>query len=86
MIGRLLIILKNDFFTRTFIARKKKSIMSSVIKGTLDKYDYKINLYQTCQLILPMHFHFISFFVNSIIPRVSHRPLCCVFIDVDFEK
>ena len=26
------------------------------------------------------------FFVNSIIPRVSQRPLCCVFIEVDFEK
>ena len=24
--------------------------------------------------------------MNSIIPRVSHRPLCCVLIKVDFEK
>ena len=24
--------------------------------------------------------------MNSIIPRVSHRPLCCVFIEVKFEK
>ena len=33
-----------------------------------------------------MGFHVMRYFVNSIIPRVSHRPLCCVFIEVDFEK
>ena len=46
--------------------------------------NYRINLYQTFQLVLPMGFHFMKSFVNSI--RVSHRPLCCVFIEVDFEK
>ena len=65
------------------------------IKGTLDKYsillfgsnsieNFKISQYQTFQQILPMHFHFMWSFVKSIIPRVSHRPLYCVFID--FEK
>ena len=65
------------------------------IKGALDKYsiylfvpnskeNYEINQYQTFQLILPMRFHFMRYFVISIIPRVSHRPLCCVFIEVDF--
>ena len=72
---------------------------SGMLKGALDKcsiylfvsnsmenYMYKINRYQTFQLILPMCFHFMRSFVNSIIPWVSHRPLCCVFIEVDFEK
>ena len=33
-----------------------------------------------------MRFHFIWFLVNNIIPRVSHRPLYYVFIEVDFKK
>ena len=33
-----------------------------------------------------MRFHFTRYFVNSIIFRVSHRLLYCVFIEVDFEK
>ena len=33
-----------------------------------------------------MCFHFMRYFVNSIIFRVSHRLLYCVFIKVDFEK
>ena len=33
-----------------------------------------------------MRFHFMRYFVNSIIFRVSHRLLYCVFIEVDFEK
>ena len=67
------------------------------IKGALDKYhiylflsyfieDFKSNQYQNFQLILPMHFHFLRYFVNSIIFRVSYRLLYCVFIEVDFEK
>ena len=50
------------------------------------KEDFKLNQYQNFQLILPMCFHFMRYFVNSIIFRVSHRLLYCVFIEVDFEK
>ena len=67
------------------------------IKGALDKYniylyvsyfieDFKLNQYRNFQLILPMRFHFMMYLVNSIISRVSHRLLFCVFIEVDFEK
>ena len=67
------------------------------LKGALDKYniylfisnsieDIKLNLYQIFQLILPMCFNFMRYFVNSIISRVSNRLLYCVFIEVDFEK
>ena len=67
------------------------------IKGALDKYDiylfisnpiedFKLNQYQNFQLILLMRFHFMSYFVNSIIFRMSHRLLYCVFIEVDIEK
>ena len=66
-------------------------------KGALDKFnicificstieDFKSNQYRKFQLILPMSFHFMRYFVNSIIFRVSHRLLYCVFIEVDFEK
>ena len=66
-------------------------------KGALDKYniylfisnsteDLKLNQYQNFQLILPMYFHFMQYFVNSIIFRVSHRFTVCVFIEVNFEK
>ena len=66
-------------------------------QGALDKYDiylfascskenFKINPYQKFRPIQPMHFHFIWFLMNSIIPRVSHRPLYYVFIEVDFKK
>ena len=48
--------------------------------------DFKLNQYRNFQLILPMRFHFMRYFVNSIIFRVSHRLLYCVFIEVDFEK
>ena len=68
-----------------------------IIKGALDKYniypfisssieDLKSNQYWKFQLILPKHFHFMRYFVNSIIFRVAHRLLYCVFIEVDFEK
>ena len=67
------------------------------VKGALDKYDiylfisnslddFKLNQYWNFQLILPMHFHFMMYCVNSIISRVAHRLLYCVFIEVDFEK
>ena len=66
-------------------------------KGALDKFniylyisnsteDFKLNQYRIFQLILPMRFHFMRYFVNIIIFRVSHRLLYCVFIEVDFEK
>ena len=68
-----------------------------LVKGALDKYNislfisnsienFKLNLYRNFQLILPMRFHFMRYFVNNIIFRVSHRLLYCVFIEVDFEK
>ena len=66
-------------------------------QGVLDKYnihlfisnsteDFRLNLYRNFQLILIMRFHFMGYFVNSIISKVSHRILYCVFIEVDFEK
>ena len=68
-----------------------------LFKGALDKYniylfisssieDSKSNKYRKFQLILPMRFYFMRYFVNSIILRVPHRLLYCVFIEVDFEK
>ena len=65
--------------------------------GALDKYniylfmsnfieDFKLNQYWKFKLILPMRFHIMRYFVNSIISRVSHRLLYCVFTEVDFEK
>ena len=68
-----------------------------ILKGVLDKYniylfisnsieDFKSNQYRNFQLILPMRFHFMRYFVNSIIYKVSHRLLYCVFIEVDFEN
>ena len=70
---------------------------NNFFKGALDKYniylfisssieDLKSNLYQKIQLIMPMRFHFMWYFVNNIIFRVPHRLLYCVFIEVDFEK
>ena len=67
------------------------------IKGALDKYniyrfisntieDSKLNQYRNFQPLLPMCFHFMRYFVNSIIFRVSNRLLYCMFIEVDFEK
>ena len=48
--------------------------------------DFELNQYQNFQLILPISFHFMMYFVNSIIFRVSHRLLYFVFIDVDLKK
>ena len=72
-------------------------IPSYQVKGALDKYNIylcisnsvenlKLHQYRNFQLILPMRFHFMRYFVKSIISRVSHRLLYCVFIEVDFEK
>ena len=74
-----------------------QSYQITALKGALDKFNIhlfisnsieysKSNQYQNFQLILPMHFHFMRYFVNSIIFRVSHRLLFCVIIEVDFEK
>ena len=68
-----------------------------VLKGALDKYNIylfishsiensKLNQHQNFQLIPPMRFHFMRYFVNCIISRVSHRRLYSVFIEVDCEK
>ena len=48
--------------------------------------DLKLNQYRNFQLILPMCFHFMRYFVHSIIFRVYHMLMYCVFIEVDFEK
>ena len=61
-----------------------------ILKGALDKYDInsfisksvedsKLNQYRNFQLILPMRFHFMRCFVNSIISRVSHWLLYCIY-------
>ena len=66
-------------------------------EGALDQYsiylcssnsaeNLKLSQYRNFQLILAMRFHFMSYFVNSIISRVSNRLLDCVFIEVDFEE
>ena len=67
------------------------------LKVALDKYsiylfvshsieDFKLSQYRNFRLILPMHFNFMRYFVNSIIFRVSHRLLYCVFIEANFDK
>ena len=48
--------------------------------------EIELNQYRNFQLILSMRFHFMRYFVNSIIFRVSHGLLHCVFTEVDFEK
>ena len=68
-----------------------------MLKGALDKSniylfisnskeDIKSTQYRIFQLILPMRLHFMRDFVISVIFRVSHRLLYCVFIEVDFER
>ena len=47
--------------------------------------EFKLNQYRNFQLILPICFH-LRYFMNSIIFRVSHWLLYCIFIEVDFEK
>ena len=48
--------------------------------------NFRLDLNLNFQLILPMCFHFMRYFVNRIIFRVSHRLLYCVYIEVDFVK
>ena len=73
------------------------NVWFEAFKGALDKHNiylyvsytidgFKLNQYQNFQLILPVHFHFMEYFVGSIIYRVSHRLLYCLFIEVNFEK
>ena len=79
------------------ITYDQSKLLKQSLKGALDKYniylfisnskeDFELNQYRNFQLILPMRFHFMRYFVNSIISWVSHRLLYCVFIEVDFEK
>ena len=86
----------SHLFTTTMIELIKDKFMNFV-KGALDKYNtyllmsiaienFKLKQYWNFQLILPERFHFMRYFVNSIIYRVSRRLLYCVFIEVDFEK
>ena len=42
--------------------------------------DLELNQYRNFQLILPMNFHFMKYFVNSIIFRVSHLGFCIVYL------
>ena len=62
----------------------------SKLKGALDKYNiylfisysvenFKLHQHPNFQLILPMHFHFMRYFVNSIIFRVSHKLVLCIY-------
>ena len=85
------------YITLGFIKASNAFMFSTSLKGALDKCniylfissskeDFKSNQYRNFQLILPMRFHFMRYFVNSIIFRVPHRLLYCVFIEVDFEK
>ena len=60
--------------------------ITSIFFISSSKEDLKSNQYRKFQLILPMRFHFMRYFVNNIIFRVPHRQLFCVFIEVDFEK
>ena len=60
------------------------------VKEALDKYnvhllvsysveDFKLSQYWPFQLIMTMRYHFIRYFVNSIIFRVSHRLLLYIY-------
>ena len=60
--------------------------VTSIFLSSNSTEDIKLNPDRNFQLFLPMRFHFTRYFVNSIISRVSHRLLYCVFIEVDFEK
>ena len=74
-------------------ANKKKAKSFQYVsnfKGALNKYDntylfisnsaenFKLNQYQNFQLILQMRFHFMRYFMNRSILRVSQRLLYCV--------
>ena len=73
------------------------NILGRIFKGALGKHniyllisksirDIKLDQYWNFQLIPPMRFHFMRYFVNTIISSVSHRLLHCVLIEVNFEK
>ena len=66
--------------------RKKRDKNNIYLFLSYSIEDFKLNQNQNFQLILSMRIHFMRYFVNSIIFRVSHRLLHCVFIEVDFEK
>ena len=81
----------------TFLCKYREEQILPPFKGALDKCniylfmyssieDLKLHQYQNFQLILPLRFHFMRYFVNSIIFKGSHRLLYCVFIEFDFEK
>ena len=82
------------FYWGSVASEEKYWGIKTPLKGALDKYDicifilnsieeFKLNQYRNFQLILPMRFHFMRYFMNSIIFRVSHRLLYCVFNEVD---
>ena len=84
-------------FLKVIILLVSKILRKNGVKGALDKYNIYLfvscskenfitNQYQKFQPILPMRFHFIQSFAINIIPRVPHRPLYCVFFEVDFKK
>ena len=73
-----------EYSFKCFKGAKEKYNIYIVISNF--KEDFKLNQYRNLQLILPMRFHFMRYFVNSMIFRVSHRLLYCVFIEADFEK
>ena len=88
---------KGMFWKKSLKTGNKIFFVNILVKGALDKYniylfisnsieDFKSKQYRKFQLILPMRFHFMKYFVNSIILRVPHRLLYCVFIEGDFEK
>ena len=94
---RVFKIAKFEFTVTVHYGPWAKYTLLWALEGALDKYniylvilksieDFKLNQYPHFQLILPMRFHFVKYFVNSIIARVSHKLLYCAFIEVHFEK
>ena len=57
------------------------SITSFFLSNSIENFE--LNQYPNFQLILPMRFHFMQYFLKSIIFRVSNRFLYCVFIEVE---
>ena len=58
----------------------------SVMRSMPITWEFCAVTFAYVQLILPIRFHFMRYFVNSIIFRVFQRLLYCVFIEVDFEN
>ena len=71
-------------FLFLFFCLKIKFQNGSHFKGALDKYN--IYLFISSSIKDLKSNHFMRYFVNSIIFRVPHRLLYCVFIEGDFEK